>query len=222
MFNRTKRIDGMKFGKLTAIAPSHMVGKQVYYHFRCDCGESRVFRKCNVVTESAGNIRSCGCAAGRENLLGKVFGKLTVIEKRGITVTRNRLWLCRCECGNERELPASKLRQGRRGSCGCSFRVASSDRFKPERTLWSMMIARCYDEKTKSFKNYGGRGIKVCARWRDSMQSFLDDMGRRPEGMTLERVNNDGDYDPSNVVWADMKTQRNNQRRPTNSSGQTK
>ena len=216
MFNRTKRIDGMKFGMLTAIAPSHMVGKQVYYHFRCDCGESRIFRKSNVVSECAGNTRSCGCSAGRENLMGKVFGKLTVVEKRGITVTRNRLWLCRCDCGNERELPADKLRAGKRGSCGCSVRVASKDRFTPERTLWKLMIARCYDEKCKSHSNYGARGIKVCERWRDSMQAFLDDMGRRPDGMTLERVNNEGDYEPSNVIWADMKTQNNNRRNNLN------
>ena len=153
MFNRTKRIDGMKFGALTAIAPSHKVGKQVYYHFRCDCGESRVFRKSNVTAECEGNTRSCGCMAGRENLLGKVFGKLKVIERRGITLTRNRLWLCRCECGTEKELPADKLRAGRRGSCGCSFRVESAGRFMPERALWKLMIARCYDEKSKSFKN---------------------------------------------------------------------
>ena len=212
MFNRTKRIDGMKFGMLTAIAPSHMVGKQVYYHFQCDCGEKRVFRKCNVVTESRGNVRHCGCLSGRENLLGKKFGKLTVIEKRGITTTRNRLWLCKCSCGNERELPADKLRAGRRGSCGCSYRVESSGRFVPERNLWKMMIARCYDEKSSGYRNYGARGIRVCDRWRDSFDAFFSDMGRRPDGMTLERVNNEGNYEPSNVIWADMKTQNRNKR----------
>lgn len=216
MYRRTKRIDGMKFGMLTAIAPSHMVGKQVYYHFRCDCGEVRVFRKGNVVAECRGNVRHCGCKTGREKLIGKRYGKLEVIARAGITKNRNAIWLCRCDCGTEKEIASDNLRDGVRGSCGCTRAVASGGRFRPERALWRGMISRCYDERNTGYHNYGGRGIKVCDRWRDSMQAFIDDMGQRPEGMTLERVNNEGNYEPGNVKWATAKEQANNNRRNLN------
>lgn len=77
---------------------------------------------------------------------------------------------------------------------------------------WFNMIRRCYDNRVKCYKHYGGRGIKVCDRWRDSLQAFCDDMGDRPEGHVLDRIDNDGDYEPSNCKWSTCIEQQRNKR----------
>jgi hypothetical protein len=82
----------------------------------------------------------------------------------------------------------------------------------PEYTTYHSMLERCYNRKQKYYKNYGGRGIKVCARWRKSFENFLSDMGRRPPGLTLNRIDNDGDYTPKNCNWATRKEQTRNSR----------
>jgi len=215
MYRRTKRIDGQKFGSLTALTPSHMVGKQVYYHFRCDCGEVKVFRKSNVVSECKGNTRHCGCLAGRENLIGRKFNMLSVVSKVAPTPGRHgMIYDCKCDCGKELRVPAKHLKQGQ-FSCGCIV-GESHDESKPptpEYIAWGSMIARCYNPKSTGFENWGGRGIKVCDEWRSSYLSFLSHVGRRPtEKHSLGRINNDGNYEPGNVRWETLLQQRNNTR----------
>ncbi len=139
MFTRTSKIQGQKFGMLTALYDTRRVGKHVYGMFKCDCGTTREFRKSNVTGNGAGATKSCGCAAGREDLTGKVFGKITVIRKAGLSPTRNVLWLCSCQCGNQKTFPADKLRGGLVGSCGCSRLIESSGRFAPEKRIWLNM-----------------------------------------------------------------------------------
>lgn len=215
MFNRTKRIDGMKFGLLTAIAPSHMVGKQVYYHFRCDCGESRVFRKSNVVTKCAGNTRSCGCAAGREDLCGRKFNMLAVIAKVSATPGRHgMIYECECECGNRLNVTAGKLKSGQL-SCGCFVGEFHGEAKPPtvEYIAWGRMLARCYNRGSTGFENYGGRGISVCDEWRKSYTAFLGSVGRRPSDKhSIGRINNEGNYEPGNVRWETDEQQANNKR----------
>lgn len=160
------------------------------------------------------------------DLTGKVVGRWTVIEYVG-----NRRWRCRCACGNEKDVIATVLTSGRSNSCGC-YRIeqgrehgakinlrhgeGGNGRETPEYRAWVAMIQRCTNQSHKQFPNYGGRGIRVCDRWRNSFENFLQDMGRRPGGAyeySLDRYpNNDGDYEPGNCRWATYVEQNSNKR----------
>jgi len=123
-------------------------------------------------------------------------------------------WLCICDCGTEAILPTKKISTGEVSSCGCWRRTWSIKHGKSRTliyALWNGMIGRCLNEKHESFRNYGGRGITVCDRWK-KFENFYEDMGERPEGCTLNRVNNDGPYSPENCKWSTYAEQADNTR----------
>lgn len=154
---------------------------------------------------------------------GTRFGRWTVVLDDG-----PRAVACRCDCGTERDVCRSTLKAGVTNSCGCLKVERQRARIKhghkrvdsptPEYTVWRGMVGRCYDPKNISFKHYGVRGIKVCDRWRSDFAAFLADMGRRPPGgerraaYSIERENNDGDYEPGNCSWATQRDQVRNRR----------
>ena len=153
------------------------------------------------------------------------FGRLTAIRRAGYGPNQHIQWLCRCNCGTEKIIAGSHLRGGLIQSCGCFLRErrsAGNIRHGHARIgkrskmfqAWCGMRARCTNPRNKFWKSYGGRGIQVCERWQgpDGFSNFLADMGERPERMTLDRINNDGDYTPSNCRWATQHEQRMNQR----------
>jgi len=158
--------------------------------------------------------------AGAKDMTGMRFGRLIVLGPvaRG---WNNVLWLYRCDCGAFGRTATGNFRRAR--SCGClrTERIVKSSlkhghaRAGAATTTyrsWEAMRARCECQTHQKFEYYGGRGIKVCPSWRENFAAFLADMGPRPPGTTLDRIDNDKDYEPGNCRWADRITQRHNRR----------
>jgi hypothetical protein len=153
--------------------------------------------------------------------LGDRFGRLTTVEDLGVEPGKGRIWRCRCDCGNEVSVPAKQLKYKQR-SCGCittrthgRSRDAGSKNLSPTYAIWAQVIQRCTNPKSSAWKWYGARGITVCDRWRYSFSAFLEDMGERPEGLSIDRIDNDGNYEPGNCRWATKSQQNANRRRAT-------
>lgn len=161
------------------------------------------------------------------NITGKKFNKLTTIKFICKNGHQNRAkWLFRCDCGNEKILDKGKVTGGYTKSCNCLM-IKEQERFvknatthslsggrskkRPEYNAWVGIKRRCLNVNDASYHNYGGRGIKVCNRWKDSFKNFWDDMGKRPSKKhSIDRINNDGNYEPNNCRWAtDLQQMRN-------------
>lgn len=222
---------GKKFGRLTVVEQDgeRKAGRHPRWVCKCDCG--------NVVTKSAPALRqgrepSCGCAARdfqrqKYDLTGKKFGRLLVVKAESASNSkRNIVWKCLCDCGNETQAVGSELRSGHKRSCGClhldvllethtKHGHARAGQLSPTYVSWASMHTRCSNENSSNFKHYGWRGISVCERWK-SFENFLADMGERPDGMSLDRIDVDGNYEPSNCKWSHQSEQVKNQRRYKN------
>lgn len=144
------------------------------------------------------------------DLTNQKFGRLIVLEKAHNDKWGNLQWLCRCECGSEKIILGSSLRSGDTKSCGCLKRKHGQTKTKTYK-IWHYMIQRCTNPKNKSYKDYGGRGITVCKRWRNFV-NFLKDMGIPKSGLTLDRTDNNKGYCKSNCRWATRKQQNRNSR----------
>lgn len=139
----------------------------------------------------------------RLNLVGQKYGLITVIKDMG---SRNKksIFLIKCECGNEKIAQGCDLRRGNYKSCGCKKgkeQTTKEFRDHPLYDVWKGMRARCNNKNHDSYKNYGGRGIKVCDRWNDFRLFYADVIDGYKPGLQLDRDNNDGDYQPNNCIW---------------------
>jgi hypothetical protein len=158
--------------------------------------------------------------ARAENLTGHRFHRLTVLGFAGRDKWRVGKWWCECECGNITKLAASDLRSEHSQSCGCLQRELLADKQRTHGrsqdsvySIWCGMIVRCYSPNYIDFAHYGGRGITVCDRWRNSFVAFLEDMHERPSPKhSVERQDTNGNYEPDNCIWATSKEQNNNKR----------
>jgi len=201
-----------------------------------DCGKRATSRKHRLCSMHDARMRRGGTLSRRvekktlTQLLGgkMLFGLWQVLGEgepyiRPDNGEEMRRALCRCACGIERLVPIHTLKQGNSRHCGCRQSVINDanhlrhgdtrkGRMAPEYRAWSHMIGRCENPTDGSFADYGGRGITVCERWRSDYANFLADMGRRPRGMSLDRIDVNGNYEPSNCRWADKWVQAQNKR----------
>lgn len=188
---------------------------------KCVCGN---IKKVNINNIIHGKSKSCGCLSGvykkeREFLnaqkhIGDIFGRLQILEVLPFEKDKNSRTTvkCLCECGNTTTTKLTYLKNGNTRSCGClqkentkSHGLGTHELYK----TWYAMMQRCYNEESDNFHLYGGRGIKVCKRWHD-IRLFIEDMSPRPEGLSLDRVDTNGNYEPSNCRWADWTEQNLN------------
>ena len=233
-------LTGMDFGRWTVLRKFVKAKHGWRYECRCDCGTVKIVYGSSL---KSGDTISCGCwksdgwefRNGTPQLIGEKFGRWTVTA-RDTSKPGTIYWIAKCDCGVERTVLRHDLEYGKSVSCGCYNRelleVAATTHGATRKgeksgayTTWCAMKTRVSNENQPGYPNYGGRGIKVCERWKGSFEEFFADMGDRPEGLSIERINNEGNYScgkceqclregwVANCKWATQLEQMRNTRR---------
>lgn len=215
---------GQRFQYLVVIRKCGTRGHISLWECKCDCG--------NTVVRDAGtlkrnNVSSCGCMRGKSQIIdltGMTFGWLTVLHRDEDQNEKRRIyWICECKCGKVKSIRGADLKNGKTLSCGCYHELEVSNRVKITgmshtkiHRIHHEMKQRCNNPNNKAFANYGGRGIRVCDEWNDryGFKAFYEwalTHGYK-EGLSIERKDVNGNYEPSNCMWIESKKQASNKR----------
>ena len=208
-----KDLTGQTFGRLTVVKEGPGIVREsgrkiVTWLCQCSCGNPELKE---VQSDKLGkDVTSCGCLKKEKGSIppGTRFGRLVVVKRVENDGEMARVE-CLCDCGNTTVVRTTSLRAGKTLSCGCYGKERRGELSKthgmhntPTYRSYHGMIQRCYNENNSRYPQYGGRGIIVCDRWKESFENFLEDMGERPEGLTIDRKDVDGNYEKDNCRWA--------------------
>lgn len=225
-------LTGQKFGEFTVIERYGDKGSK--WLVECECGCKKVVDGSNL---RSGKSKSCKSCANTKDLTGKRFGRLEVISKVPSTKNGRTYFLCKCDCGNYKKIQGTSLSFGSTKSCGClqkeaAIKIGKKCRKHGESVhadhtrlygVWCSMKARIYNPHSTKYSAYGGRGIKMCEEWTNDYLAFKKwamENGYDPNAKygecTIDRIDVNGDYEPSNCRWVDLITQANNRRKGEN------
>ena len=212
-------LTGRRFGRWTVVAiHCERCEGRAFWLCHCACGTERVVRGTDLRN---GKSTGCGCSKG-DDLVGKRFGRWTVVAFYPKRYWRGRdtVWLCHCDCGTERGVRGFVLRNGESKSCGCLQRELVTKRLTTHGmsktraySIWENMKQRCQNPNSTGYHYWGGAGIGVCDRWQ-KFENFYADMGEPPDGLTLDRKDNDKGYSLENCKWSTRLEQVHNRRPP--------
>lgn len=212
---------GNKYGKWTVVGePQYDKHKIKVIMCRCECGTEKLVRTDSLMRGQSTKCRRCMYDSRESSpVIGLKFGKYTVLSIDGRKNNSCMMLKCQCDCGNIKVVAKTSLTSGKTTQCiKCSANMRNKARAKHNMVgtitynTWRNMTKRCRDPKFRDYHCYGGRGITVCDRWL-VFENFLEDMGERPAGLQLDRINNDGNYEPGNCRWTTPKVNANNRRR---------
>lgn len=243
MGRKLNDLTGMNFGLLTVVGRgddyiSPKGNRRPRWICKCECGGTTLAQSGTLLN---GKTRSCGCLQkklARErrqkdgykramDITGQRFGRLVALYPVRVEKNVGYLWLCKCDCGNDVLEPVKRLRTGNTNSCGClrNDKIAEVNKKHGKShksrlyNVWNGMRQRCKDENHKSYMNYGGRGIQVCEEWEkfEKFEEWAISSGYNENAAygecTLDRIDVNGDYEPSNCRWVSLKIQANNKRK---------